>query len=88
MPDLTPDEFRTLGHLFVDAVADARADRTPAGPRRRRTGTVRARFAREVSRNTAPPGRVPGAGRGRHWRRRHALAAPPGSITFFRRTPR
>ncbi|WP_227012564.1 MULTISPECIES: pyridoxal-dependent decarboxylase [unclassified Pseudonocardia] len=45
MPDLTPDEFRALGHLFVDAVADSRA-----GLHRRpvrdvvEPGTVRARF--------------------------------------------
>jgi aromatic-L-amino-acid decarboxylase len=45
VPDLTPDEFRALGHLFVDAVADSRA-----GLHRRpvrdvvEPGTVRARF--------------------------------------------
>ncbi|MBP2368840.1 pyridoxal phosphate-dependent decarboxylase family protein [Pseudonocardia parietis] len=50
MPDLTPDEFRALGHLFVDAVADARAG---IGERPVRDtvepGTVRARFAREAA---------------------------------------
>lgn len=55
MPDLTPDEFRTLGHLFVDAVADARAGigrrpvRDTVEP-----GTVRARFDREAAEEPSP----------------------------------
>ncbi|MEU6698270.1 pyridoxal-dependent decarboxylase [Pseudonocardia sp. NPDC046786] len=55
MPDLTPDEFRALGHLFVDAVADSRAgiERHPVrdvvAP-----GTVRARFPREAAEAPAP----------------------------------
>ncbi|MFP5068215.1 pyridoxal phosphate-dependent decarboxylase family protein [Pseudonocardia nantongensis] len=45
MPDLTPDEFRALGHLFVDAVADSRAglERHPVRDDVE-PGTVRARF--------------------------------------------
>ncbi|WP_422785633.1 pyridoxal phosphate-dependent decarboxylase family protein [Pseudonocardia spirodelae] len=52
---MTPDEFRSLGHLFVDAVADARAGierhpvRDAVAP-----GTVRARFAREAGEDPEP----------------------------------
>ncbi len=55
MPDLTPDEFRALGHLFVDAVADARAgiERHPVRDVVE-PGTVRARFPREANEDPEP----------------------------------
>ncbi|MEQ3550034.1 pyridoxal-dependent decarboxylase [Pseudonocardia nematodicida] len=55
MPDLTPDEFRALGHLFVDAVADARAgiERRPVRDAVE-PGTVRARFDREAAEAPSP----------------------------------